>query len=181
MTDYKPFGKVQEGVDHQTLRDNREWVEASLRLYEVNHGTLPSLEDLGDYDGDDLRTKIADYGLVQMAGFNFNIVDQAIDTHTITQKGDQKTKEAFVYLLDQYDEVNTSWKTAGDATWEMATDATNWLGLATAGTGAVVAQAAKFATKKAVKKKIKGEIKRSLGNTAALTGFEVQLTVQPLM
>jgi hypothetical protein len=172
MTDYKPFGKVQEGVDHQTLRDNREWVEASLRLYEVNHGTLPSLEDLGDYDGDDLRTKIADYGLVQMAGFNFNIVDQAIDTHTITQKGDQQTKEAFVYLLDQYDEVNTSWKTAGDATWEMATDATNWLGLATAGTGAVVAQAAKFAGKKAVKKKIKGEIKKSLGKTAALTGFE---------
>ncbi len=172
MTDYKPFGTIQEGVDHQTLNTNRDWLEASLRLYKANHGKLPSEDDLNDYEGEDYKAKIADYGLVQMAGFNFNIVDQAIDTHTITQKGDQKTKEAFIYLLDQYDEVNTSWRTAGDATWEMFTDATNWLGLATAGTGAVVAQAAKFAGKQTIKKKLKGEMKRSLGKTAALTGFE---------
>lgn len=172
MDTYTPFGTIQEGIDHQTLNANRDWLEASLRLYKVNHGRLPTEADLDSYQGDDFKAKIADYGLAQMAGFNFNIVDQAIDTHTITQKGDKKTKEAFVYLLDQYDEVNTSWRTAGDATWEMFTDATNWLGLATAGTGAVVAQTAKFAGKNIVKKKLKDGMKRSLGKTAALTGFE---------
>ena len=172
MDTYTPFGTIQEGIDHQTLNTNRDWLEASLRLYKVNHGRLPTEADLDGYQGEDFKAKIADYGLAQMAGFNFNIVDQAIDTHTITQKGDKKTKEAFVYLLDQYDEVNTSWRTAGDATWEMFTDATNWLGLATAGTGAVVAQTAKFAGKNIVKKKIKDGMKRSLGKTAALTGVE---------
>ena len=172
MDTYTPFGTIQEDVDHQTLKDNRDWVEASLRLYQANYNSIPTLEDLADYDGDDLRSKLADYGLVQMAGFNFNIVDQALDTNTMINKADKRAKEAFVYMLDQYDQVNTSWKTAGDAAWEMATDATNWLGLITAGTGAAVGFAAKQAGKKIAKNKIKKEVKRSLGKTAGLAGLE---------
>ena len=171
MTEYTPFAVVEEGIDHNTLKDNRKWVEASVRLYSANHGTLPDMDKLESYDGDNLREKIAEYGLKQMAGFNFNIVDQALDTRTILD-ADQKAKEAFVYMLDQYDEVNTSWKTTGDAAWEMVTDATNWLGLITAGTGAVASQAAKAAGKQIIKKKIKDEIKRSLGKTAVLVGLE---------
>lgn len=172
MAEYKSFGTVLEDVDHQTLNDNRDWIEASLRLYKANHGTVPTEDDLSDYDGASFRAKVADYGLKQMAGFNFNIVDQAIDTHTITQKADQKTKEAFVYMLDQYDQVNTSWRTTGDAAWEMFTDATNWLGLITLGTGTVVSQGAKLAGKEIVKRKVKNQVKQSLGRTGMLAGLE---------
>jgi len=172
MADYTPFGVVEEDLDHTKLHKKRHWVEGSLRLYHVNHNALPTEQDLEDYEGNTFQEKIADYGLKQMAGFNFNITDQAIDTYTITQKGDQKTKEAFVYMLDQYDEVNSSWHTAKQAGWEMLTDATNWLGIATLGTGAVVSQAAKLTGKKIVKETLKGQVKKSLGKTMMVAGLE---------
>ena len=172
MADYTPFGVVEEDLDHTELHKKRHWVEGSLRLYHVNHNALPTEQDLEDYEGNTFQEKIADYGLKQMAGFNFNITDQAVDTYTITQKGDQKTKEAFVYMLDQYDEVNSSWHTAKQAGWEMLTDATNWLGIATLGTGAVVSQAAKLTGKKIVKETLKGQVKKSLGKTMMVAGLE---------
>ena len=181
MAEYTSFGTVIENVDHKTLYKNKDWLEASLKLYEANHGKLPTEQDLSDRDGETYAQKIADYGLKEMAGFNFNIGDQAIDTYTITQKADQRTKEAFVYLMDQYDNVDSSWHTAGQAGWEMATDFTNWLGLGSLGIGAVAGQAAKFAGKKAVKeallnntkKKVQdATVKESLKRSGAIAGVE---------
>ncbi len=172
MADYTQFGIVQEDIDHTELHKKRHWVEGSLRLYKANHNALPTEDDLSSYEGATFQEKIADYGLKQMAGFNYNITDQAVDTYTITQKGDQKTKEAFVYMLDQYDEVNSSWHTAKQAGWEMATDLTNWLGIATVGAGTIVSQASKLAGKQLVKKTLKQQINKSAGRTAMVAGLE---------
>lgn len=122
---YIPFGQVQQDVDHRTLGSNDDWVKGSQNFFEMTYGYVPQMGDdkLEGYDGTTYREKIADYGLKQMAGFNFNIGDQVIDTTRILNS-DQKMKESFVYMLDQYDNVNTSWHTAGQAGWEMMTDVT---------------------------------------------------------
>ena len=172
MAEYTPFGTVVENVDHRTLNKNRDWLTASLKLYEVNYGVLPTEQDLEDYSGDTFADKIADYGLRQMAGFNFNIGDQAIDTYTITQKADQETKEAFVYLIDQYDNVDSSWHTAKQAGWEMATDFTNWIGLGTLGVGTGVGAAAKMATKKAFVEGLKYQTRKEAFEKGTATGIK---------
>ena len=170
MAEYTPFGTVQENVDHRTLHTNKDWVEASLRLYQANYGSLPKEQDVSKYSGETFAEKVADYGLSQMAGFNFNIGDQAIDTYTITQKGDQKTKEAFVYLMDQYDNVDSSWHTAKQAGWEMATDFTNWVGLGTLGVGTLVGTSAKMASKKAIKEALKAQTKKEAFKKGTASG-----------
>ena len=156
---YTPFGQVQQDVDHRTLGSNNDWVKGSQNFFEMTYGYVPQMGDdkLEGYDGTTYREKIADYGLKQMAGYNFNIGDQVIDTTRIL-KSDQKMKESFVYMLDQYDNVNTSWHTAGQAGWEMMTDVTNWAGLLTLGTATVAGQAAKFAGKQGVKELIKANL-----------------------
>ena len=161
MSEYTPYGTVVQNLDHQTLKNNGDWLEASARLYAASHnGKKPEYADVEKYSGDTFAEKLADYGLMQMAGFNYNIGDQAIDTYNITQKADQRTKEAFVYMMDQYDEVNTSWHTAKQAGWEMATDFTNWIGLGTLGVGAVIGQTAKVGSKAAFKKVLKDGFKQ---------------------
>tara|TARA_B100001057_G_scaffold109185_1_gene107050 strand:- start:1330 stop:5139 length:3810 start_codon:yes stop_codon:yes gene_type:complete len=170
MAEYIPFGTVTENLDHRTLHQNKDWIEASARLYHANHGVLPKMEDVESYSGDTLAQKLADYGLMQMAGFNYNIVDQGIDTYTITQKADQRTKEAFVYMMDQYDNVDSSWHTAKQAGWEMATDFTNWVGLGTLGTAAFAGASAKFAGKQAVKKALMAKVKKEAPTPPNLMG-----------
>ena len=159
---YTPFGQVQQDVDHRTLGSNDDWVKGSQNFFEMTYGYVPQMGDdkLEGYDGTTYREKIADYGLKQMAGFNFNIGDQVIDTTRILNS-DQKMKESFVYMLDQYDNVNTSWHTAGQAGWEMMTDITNWAGLLTLGTASVAGTAAKFAGKAGVKELIKASLAKS--------------------
>ena len=156
---YTPFGEVQRDVDWRTLHTNNDWVRGSQNFFEMTYGYVPQVGDdkLEGYEGSTYREKMADYGLKQMAGFNFNIGDQVIDTSRIL-KQDQKMKESFVYMLDQYDEVNTSWHTAGQAGWEMMTDVTNWAGLLTLGTASVAGTAAKFAGKEGVKELIRASL-----------------------
>lgn len=156
---YTPFGEVKQDVNHRDLYSNDDWVRGSQNFFEMTYGYVPQKGDdkLEGYDGSSYREKLADYGLKQMAGFNFNIGDMTIDA-TRVMKSDQKMKESFVYMLDQYDNVDTSWHTAGQAGWEMMTDITNWAGLLTLGTATVAGQAAKFVGKQGVKELIQASL-----------------------
>lgn len=164
---YTPFGVVEQDIDWTELHKKDDWIRSSQHFFEMTYGYVPQKgdEELEGYRGESYREKLADYGLKQMAGFNFNIGDMTIDSARV-MKADQKTKESFVYMLDQYDAVNTSWHTSGQAGWEMMTDFTNWLGLATLGTSAVAGQAAKLAGKEALKQTIKASLKKA--NTKAV-------------
>ena len=156
---YTPFGEVKQDVNHRDLYSNDDWVRGSQNFFEMTYGYVPQKGDdkLEGYDGSSYREKLADYGLKQMAGFNFNIGDMTIDASRV-MKSDQKMKESFVYMLDQYDNVDTSWHTAGQAGWEMMTDITNWAGLLTLGTATVAGTAAKFAGKQGVKELIQASL-----------------------
>ncbi len=159
---YTPFGTVEQDVDWEDLHTKDDWIRSSQHFFNMTYGYVPAKGDskLEGYSGNTYREKLADYGLKQMAGFNFNIGDMTIDSARLME-ADQQTKESFVYMLDQYDEVNTSWHTAGQAGWEMFTDATNWLGLITLGTSAVVGQGAKLTMKQATRTLVKESLKKS--------------------
>jgi len=159
---YTPFGVIEQDVEWTDLHKKDDWIRSSQHFFEMTYGYVPQKGDkeLEGYSGETYREKLADYGLKQMAGFNYNIGDMAIDSSRV-MKADQKTKEAFVYMLDQYDAVNMSWHTTGQAGWEMMTDVTNWLGLATLGTSAVAGQAAKLAGKEALRQTVKASLKKA--------------------
>lgn len=159
---YTPFGVIEQDVEWTDLHQKDDWIKSSQHFFEMTYGYVPQKGDkeLEGYSGESYREKLADYGLKQMAGFNYNIGDMAIDSSRV-MKADQKTKEAFVYMLDQYDAVNMSWHTTGQAGWEMMTDVTNWLGLATLGTSAVAGQAAKLAGKEALRQTVKASLKKA--------------------
>jgi len=157
---YTPYGEIQQEVDWQTLSNNETWFNASLELFKANHGSYAQDADdpiLSKYEGADFNEKVADYGLKQMAGFNFDLGEMVVDTYNITN-AEQQQKEAFVYLLDQYDEVNTSWHTTKQAGWEVLSDVTNWVGLATFGTGTIASTAAKVTGKAAIRAALKASI-----------------------
>ena len=159
---YTPFGVVEQDIEWTELHKKDDWIKSSQHFFEMTYGYVPQKGDkeLEGYNGETYREKLADYGLKQMAGFNYNIGDMTIDSARV-MKADQKTKEAFVYMLDQYDAVNMSWHTTGQAGWEMMTDITNWLGLATLGTSAIAGQAAKLAGKEALRQTVKASLKKA--------------------
>ena len=78
---YTPFGEVKQDVNHRDLYSNDDWVRGSQNFFEMTYGYVPQKGDdkLEGYDGSSYREKLADYGLKQMAGFNFNIGDMTID------------------------------------------------------------------------------------------------------
>lgn len=171
--EYTAFGQVQQDIDHTTLHENVSWVNASRDMYDRNKGVKTQAEiyeDLSGFEGDTYEQRMADYGLKQMAEYNFNLGKQALDTYQI-HNADQRSKEAFVYMMDQYDEVNSSWHTAGQAGWEMLTDATNWLGLATLGTASVAAAGVRLASKEAVVLAVKNSIANNTAKLAIKTGI----------
>jgi hypothetical protein len=159
---YTPFGVIEQDVEWTDLHKKDDWIKSSQHFFEMTYGYVPQKGDkeLEGYSGETYREKIADYGLKQMAGFNYNIGDMAIDSSRV-MKADQKTKEAFVYMLDQYDAVNMSWHTTGQAGWEMMTDITTWLGLATLGTSAIAGQAAKLVSKEALRQTVKASLNKA--------------------
>lgn len=159
---YTPFSTIQQDVDWDELHKNDDWIKASQHFFNMTYGYTPLKGDteLEKYSGSSYREKLADYGLKQMAGFNYNLGDMTIDTSRVL-KADQTTKEAFVYMMDQYDAVNTSWHTAGQAGWEMFTDISNWAGLVTLGAGTVAAQGARLAAGNAAKEAVKASLKNA--------------------
>ena len=149
--------EIVKDRNYKTLKDDELWIKAAAQVYKLHNKSNPSLESMQDIEGDTIEEKLAEYGLQQMAGFNFDLVEMGIDANRLTE-ADDETKLGFVYMMDTYDNTNMSWKTTWDATKEMASDPTNYLGL---GAGAVAGLAAKVAGKKGFKELIKSSVKRS--------------------
>ena len=149
--------EIVKDRNYKTLKDDELWIKAAAQVYKLHNKSNPSLESMKDIEGDTIEEKLAEYGLQQMAGFNFDLVEMGIDANRLTE-ADDETKLGFVYMMDTYDNTDMSWKTTWDATKEMVSDPTNYLGL---GAGAVAGLAAKAAGKKGFKELIKSSVKRS--------------------
>ena len=186
---YVNFANIHQDVEHETLKDNKDWVYASSLMFEAVHGVpiydrwgnvSPAVQKILDKygDGEDsVEALVANYGLKEMAGFNYNIIEMAIDAknlYMLDDKLDLEKKQAFLYLLEQYDEVNTSWKTFGQATWEVVTDWTNWAGLLTLGAGTAVSYGAKKLTKEVTVEAIKATLRKGVQKSAAKVGLKTK-------
>lgn len=131
---------IQRGTDPALLRENKDWLSASRVLFEGTQGKK--------WEGSD--KDLAEWGLDRMARFNYNIMFSAVDTVSIRNAPDNQ-KKAFLYLLDNFDNIAYSWGGVGNFLKYVLKDPTTYVGLSTLGVGTAAARSAGFASKEAVK------------------------------
>jgi hypothetical protein len=159
---YKPFAIVRKDVDPDSLNVDRDWIAASDRVYALlNQGnTLES------------DTDMAEYGKDLMGWFNYNLPSMAYISNYVLQ-ADQETKEAFLWMMDTYDNTDYSWDGFKRFASGLALDPTTYAGVATLGSGFF----AKFATKTAAKATLKAKLLQSIGRTGVPASLEGGLYV----
>lgn len=162
---YKPFSTVRKNIDEKTLNTDQDWLKASGLIYELLEGKA--------YGGKS-QSDLAEYGKDKIGYFNFNTIDMGRYAYKVSQQGSQEQKEAFLYMLDTYDETDISWAGAGRAAKGIFTDATNAIGIVIPGVGLgaklLARQAAKEAAKQVVKQSMLQSVKGALVTGALRTG-----------
>jgi len=154
---YQQFAPVRTNVDQKSLRDDADWLRASQMMFE--------LFERKPFQG--TQDELADYGKTGMANFNFDLVSMAEIAHAVTNASPEQ-QQAFLYMLDTYDNTNMSWEGAGRATKAALTDPTNLVGIGTLG----VATAGKFLGRKAAVEAVKESIIKSLARTGLVAGID---------
>lgn len=154
---YQPFAPVRTNVDPKSLKDDADWLRASALMY--------SLFERKPFEGS--NDDLADYGKTGMANFNFDLVSMAEIAHAVTNASPEE-KQAFLYMLDTYDNTNYTWEGTGRATKAALTDPTNLIGIGTLG----VATAGKFLGRKAAVEAVKETLLKSLARTGVVAGID---------
>lgn len=163
-----PFGKsnqdIQSEIDEQkniaeisgatspeykyteeTLSKDPKWIESSKQVYRLNEGVdAPELKSDEDY---------AKYGLDYMGWFNYNLPKMTWETAQLTQATDEQ-KNAFVDLMDMYDEKQASLAGVERLIKGVATDPSILVG------GKIIGEGVKQAIKAGVKEATKAGIKQ---------------------
>lgn len=148
MPSNQPVDYQAANVDPDTLKSDAKWLESSKILYKKHHGV--------DFDGTD--EEAANYGLNQLAYFNYNTLKMAVDAASFNKYTKQDEKEAFLYLMDKYDHLGISWAGAGRFLAAAATDPFTYVGLGTLGIGTVAGAAGKTMSKAAIRSAIHAAI-----------------------
>lgn len=151
------YGPVAEDIDPDTLASNQDWLSASRVMYQMNEGK--------PFQGSD--QELAEWGLDMMGWFNYNLPVMAVDAAKIGT-AEQFEKDAFLYLMDSYDNLNVSWEGAGRFFKGVLADPTTYVGLGTLGIGLGGKEAAKQATKTGVRELLKTGLKT--GTVAGVEG-----------
>lgn len=129
-----------DSIDTDYLYNDPDWIEASKIVYRKNTGE--------EFQGTDQEA--ADYGIDTMGWFNYNLPMMALDASEL-RKADQREKDAFLYLMDAYDDLGISW----GGTWRFvkgaALDPTTYVGLSTFGIGTAASAGGKAVTKEGLK------------------------------
>lgn len=166
---YQPFAPVRKDVDPKSLNSDQDWIRASMLMYE--------LFERKPFQGN--PSDAAEYGKDGLGNFNYDLVSMAEIAHTVAQ-GTQEQKQAFLYMLDTYDNTQYSWEGTRRGFKAALTDPTNLIGVGTLG----VATAGKFigrkasveAAKQVVEKSMMAELKEqaaaSLGRTGVVAGID---------
>ena len=149
-TVFTPYAEIRKDIGHKELYEDKSWLAASREMYKLQNQT--------DAPADMTNQELAEWGMDEISGFNWNITSMAFDTARITS-APQEVKEAFLYALDQYDAVENSWKTTGLAAKNLLQDPSTYVGLATFGFAGASAQGAKIVGKEALKLTLREAIK----------------------
>lgn len=154
---YKPFAPVRKDIDEATLNSDQDFIRASVLMYE--------LFERKSFEG--TPKDAAMYGKEGISAFNFNLVSMAEIAHKVATEGNQEQKEAFLYMLDTYENTNISWNGFKRAAWYSVTDPLNVVGIGTLG----VATVGKFVGRKAAVDFAKDTVTKSLATSFARTGM----------
>lgn len=149
-TQYQNYAPVRKNVDPKSLNTDQDWLRASELLY--------SFYERKPFQGS--KDDLADWGKDSLGNFNFNLVSMAEIAYSL-QKASQEEKEAFLFMMDTYDNTDFSLEGAGRAAKGIATDPTNLIGLGTLGVGFL----GKFAGKQAAKAGIRKLVLDSMART----------------
>lgn len=151
-------GKTQElsfeeepiKLTEETIKKDPQWISAAKQVYQLNEGA-----DAPELDSDE---QYANYGLRYMGWFNYNLPKMGLEATQLKQGTDEQ-KQAFVTLMDMYDEKAASWAGAGRAALGILSDPSTYVGVGTFGTATAGAQALKQAIKEGVKQGTKTGLK----------------------
>jgi hypothetical protein len=150
---YRPWGAIPAKVDPATLHTSRDWLSASAQLYKS--------ENSEEFQGTD--QELSDYAKNRMGWFNSNTVSMAAQAGRLAKDGSKDDKEAFLYLMETYDNTEFSWEGTGRFAKGAATDPINWATLETLGVGQKIATVA-------AKEAVKITLMKSFGRTGILAG-----------
>ena len=154
---YQNFAQPRKNVDPASLNKDQDWLRASELLY--------SFWERKPFQG--TKDDLAEWGKDSLGNFNFNLVSMAEIAYAL-QSASQEEKEAFLFMMDTYDNTNFSLEGAGRAAKGIATDPTNLVGLGTLGVGFL----GKFAGKQAAKAGIRKLILDSMARTGIAAGLQ---------
>lgn len=136
--DPDPEGHLSEDM----LRNDPDWLEASQIYHNMETGH--------DFEGSD--EELAQYGIDVMGWFNNNMVQMGGKAASLLS-ADQEQKDAFLYLMEGYDDLNPwTLENAGRISRGVITDPTTYVGLGTLGGAFLGRQAAKLGTREGIKK-----------------------------
>ncbi len=147
----QPFPSPKDSLDPETLSLDADWLRASKTLHKMNEGQ--------EWKGSD--ADLAEYGLDYMGWFNYNLPKMAYEANQL-KAAPQEQKEAFLYLMDSYDNLELSWGGVGRFFKGVATDPTTYVGLASLGIGTAAAQGTKQVTKQGLKELLKGGMRTGI-------------------
>ena len=152
------LGQEQQDVEpkdlkltESELKKDPSWIESSKKIYELNEG-----EDAPVLNSDE---QYANYGLRYMGWFNYNLPKMSLEATQLTKATDEQ-KNAFVNLMDMYDQKQASLAGFGRALKGLSTDPSTYLGIGTFGAATAGAQAVKQGIKEGVKQATKSGIKQ---------------------
>lgn len=154
---YQNFAQPRKNVDPASLNKDQDWLRASELLY--------SFYERKPFQG--TKDDLAEWGKDSLGNFNFNLVSMAEIAYSL-QSASQEEKEAFLFMMDTYDNTDFSLEGAGRAAKGIVTDPTNLVGLGTLGVGFL----GKFAGKQAAKAGIRKLVLDSMARTGIAAGIQ---------
>lgn len=159
------FGPIRQNIDHKTLYTDPLWLDASDKMYRTMEGRDPKESFKSDED-------LAKWGLQYITDVDKNVIITGLTTVKIFSITDPEAKAALLYMMDTYDNVDTSWAGAWRSLKAFGTDSTNLIGLGTFGIGAVGKQILAQGGKQAAKATLRQAVKKSLGRAGVIAGLE---------
>lgn len=146
---YQPYAPVRQKIDIKSLNKDPDWINASLLMYD--------LFERKPFDG--TPDEAAEYGKNGIWGTMNDMTLLAVNAHRVATSGTQEQKEAFLYMLDTFDNTDPSWEGFRRSVYHNITDPTNVIGVGTLG----VATVGKFVGRRAAIAGAKEVVKKSLG------------------
>jgi len=162
---YQPWAPVRQNIEPKTLYKDPDWVKASMLMY--------NLFERKPFSGS--QEDAAAYGVNGIYNFNYDMVNMARIAKTVVNASDEE-KRAFLYMLDTYDNTNTTAGGVARAIGTTMTDPTTYLGLGTLGiatAGKLIGRKAEIeAARLAVEKSLMEGVKESVARTGITAGIE---------